>query len=96
MRNIVPNCGFKSQGEQPQLCDTSGLSWQSRGVLCREGLGGGEVEVTHSVQGWGQGLGLGKPQWVGENQREAQPGRCLGESVGEEKGCKADGERESG
>ena len=39
VRNIVPDCRSKSRGEQPWLCDTSGLRW-SREVSWREGLGG--------------------------------------------------------
>lgn len=56
---------------------------------------GGEVGITHGVQGWSQGLDLGKSQRTAENQREAQLRRCLGESMGEEKGCKADGRRKA-
>lgn len=41
MRNIVPDCRSKSWGEQPWLRGTSGLSWKSREVSWREGLGGG-------------------------------------------------------
>lgn len=95
MRNIVSDCRSKSQSEQPWLCDTSGLSWKSREVSWREGLGGGEVGITRGVQGWGQGLDLGKSLRTAENHKEAQQEQCLGESVGEEKGSKADGEKES-
>lgn len=93
MRNTVSDCRSKSQSEQPWLCDTSGLSWKSREVSWREGLGGGEVGITRGVQGWGQGLDLGKSLRTAENHKEAQQGQCLGESVGEEKGSKADREQ---
>lgn len=71
MSNVVPDCRSKSRGEEPLLCDTSDLSWKSRGVWWREGLGGAGVGIPYNAQGWGQGLDLEKSQRTGENEREA-------------------------